>query len=344
LPIRSLDVELSLNQLAVMLRGGLTLLSAMQNIAEQTPRASMRKVWQAVSREVQRGKGFAAALEAHRCFPTLVVQLARIGEQTGTLEPVLRRGAESMERRRTLRNALLMALSYPLLVLISAMGVTAFMVLNVIPKIQVFLVNLGRQLPPMTQLLLDISDAARTYLPHASIFSVVTCIALWACYLWTPGRYAIDYTLLRIPLFGYFIRLAATALVSRSLSILLQSGVTLLEGLKTMESLHANRYLRQHLANARLQVIDGGNLATAIKDPLAYLPMLPAMVAVGESAGTLDEVLEETARFQEEQLQTAIRQLSAIIEPVILVVVGSIVGFVYIAFFMALFAAAGSGG
>jgi type IV pilus assembly protein PilC len=147
-----------------------------------------------------------------------------------------------------------------------------------------------------------------------------------------------------LPVIGHFLRLAATALASRSLSILLHSGVTLLEGLKTLENLHANHYLRRRLASARLEVIEGGNLATALKDRFAYLPMLSAMVAVGESAGTLDEVLEETARFQEEQLQTSIRQFSAIIEPVILVVVGSIVGFVYIAFFMALFAAAGSSG
>jgi type IV pilus assembly protein PilC len=136
-------------------------------------------------------------------------------------------------------------------------------------------------------------------------------------------------------------RLASTATFSRSLSILIRSGVTLLEALRTVERLHHNRYLASQVVSARDSVMQGGTLAEPLRTPHAFMPMLPAMVAVGESTGTLDEVLDEVARFHESQLQVAIRRFSVIIEPAIIVIVGGIVGFVYISFFMALFSTAG---
>jgi type II secretory pathway component PulF len=124
---------------------------------------------------------------------------------------------------------------------------------------------------------------------------------------------------------------------------LIRSGVSLLDALRTVEGLHRNHYLQQTIAAARDTVIQGGSLAEGLSGARGFLPMLPAMVTVGESTGTLDDVLDETARFHEEHLAAAIRRFSIIIEPLIIVVVGGIVGFVYIAFFMALFAAAGPG-
>jgi type IV pilus assembly protein PilC len=117
--------------------------------------------------------------------------------------------------------------------------------------------------------------------------------------------------------------------------------VTLLEGLRTAERLLGNRYLAAQIAHARETVMQGGALAEALRTKHAFMPMLASMVSVGEQAGTLDEVLDEVARFHEDQLQRAIRRLAAFVEPAIILVVGGIVGFVYISFFMALFAAAG---
>ena len=147
---------------------------------------------------------------------------------------------------------------------------------------------------------------------------------------------------LRIPLLGTLIRLAGTITFASGLAALLQSGIRILEGLRTAERLQRNRHLAPQVTAARDAIMHGGNLATPLSTPGAFMPMLSRMVAVGESAGTFDEVLAEVAQFYEAQLQSKIRQLSVIIEPVIIVVVGGIVGFVYIAFFMALFAAGGA--
>jgi type IV pilus assembly protein PilC len=226
-------------------------------------------------------------------------------------------------------------------VVVAAIGVTAFMLVSVIPKLQVFLSALGRKLPAMTQMLVDMSEFIQVYFTYClGGLAVLTGLGA-SIYSWPPGREWIDRALLRVPIIGVLIRLSATATFSRSLGILIRSGITLLEGLRTVEHLHRNRHLALQVASARDSVMQGGTLAEPLRVPMAFMPMLAAMVAVGESTGTLDDVLDEVARFHESQLQVAIRRFSVIIEPVIIVVVGGIVGFVYISFFVALFSTAG---
>lgn len=341
LPARSLDIENSLLQAAVMLRAGVTLLSALSNVSDQALRASVQTIWRSISQRVQQGSSLADAAKSQRAIPPLVVQLIRIGEQTGNLEAVLRRSAHMMERRRRLRQMLVTALLYPVIVLVAAVGVAAFMIVWVIPKLERFLLQLGRKLPPLTQSLLDLSAAVRTYWIEGLVGIALTVSFAYFLYSTTAGRFWIDRVLLRTPVIGALFRLSGTALVSRAMSILLESGVTLLETLRTVETLPGNAYLRFALGRAREEVIQGRSLADALRTPHAFLPMLASMAAVGETAGTLDEVLDETARFHEERLQSAIQRFSALIEPAIVVVVGAVVGYVYAAFFLALFSVAG---
>lgn len=341
LPVRSSDVEVSLRQMAVMLRSGLTLLTALQTVSEQAPRAGMRRIWKDVSSRIQEGAGLADAMSKHSQFSQLVVQLVRVGEQTGQLEAVLTRASATLEERRQLRSQLLTALTYPTIVFLAAIGVTVFMMVSVIPKLQTFLAALGRSLPPMTQLLIDISDFVNAHLLHAGIGLVLLVGGVIGLRSWPPGRLVMDRYLLRIPLIGKLLRLSGTVLLGRGLSTMLRSGVTLLEGLRTVERLIGNRYLTEQVAVARDAVMHGDALAVPLERKHAFMPMLASMVTVGESAGTLDEVLEEVSRFYEDELRRAIRRLAALVEPAIILVVGGIVGFVYISFFMALFAAAG---
>jgi type IV pilus assembly protein PilC len=269
----------------------------------------------------------------------MVVELVRVGGVTGHLEPVLTRAAEALERRRQLQTSMLTALAYPTIVLLAAFGVTGFMVLSVIPKLEKFLSTIGRRLPPMTQLLMDITHGIQTYLPYGLALGAVLAAAVIGGCFWPPSRIVIDRLVLRIPLVGTIFRLAGTVAFAGNLGALLHSGIRILEGLRTVERLQRNQFLALQIAQAREAVMHGTNLAAPLATPHAFMPMLSRMVAVGESAGTLDEVLAEVARFYESQLQSTIRRLSVIVEPVIIIVVGGIVGFVYISFFMALFAA-----
>jgi len=341
--IRSLDIEVSLYQLATLLRSGLTLLSAMRLVAEQSERVRLRQVWEEVVISVESGRTFAEALAQHRCFNRLVVQLVSVGEQTGHLGPVLERAAVVLEKKRTLRAGLLTTLMYPTIVFLLAIGLAVYMVIGVLPKLQVFLRAMGKRLPPMTQRLLDISEWIQLNGLTTAIVSITLVIALVMVFLWPAGRAVIDALALRVPLLGKAFRTAGTAMFATSFSALLSSGVTLIEALRVSERLMSNRRLSAIVSTAREQVMQGGTLARQLDQPYGFMPMLPRMVAVGESSGTLDTVLDEVARFHESQLDRLIKRLSALIEPAVIVTVGTVVGYVYISFFMALFAATGPG-
>ena len=342
LPVRSIDVEMSLQQLAVMLRSGLTLLNALHTAAEHTERLKLQRILRRVMVRFQEGSSFADALAEHRVFNNLTVQLVKVGEQTGNLDVVIVRASEAMERRRQLIQQVMTALTYPFIVLLAAIGVSLFMVLNVIPKLEIFIKALGRKLPPTTVMLMDISAWFRT---NGTALLVVMAILVLGILFATqmPGlRGTLDRLVLRVPLIGRVMRVAGTALFARALGILLRSGVTVLDALRTMESLGSNKHLASIVAKTRQRVFSGGSLAEALTEPGGFMPMLGRMIAVGESSGRLDDVLEEVARFFENQLAVLIRQLSAIVEPAIIVFVGGVVGFVYITFFLTIYAAAGS--
>lgn len=341
LPPRSVDIELGCRQLALMLRSGLTLLTALQLVARNANRATLRGAWQQIALRLQEGASLAQAMTETRRFARVIVQLVRVGEQTGALEQALDRAADALESRRRLRTSLLTALAYPTIVLVASIGVTGFMVLGVIPKLKAFLRALGRDLPAMTQWLLDFSDAAQRHLPRFCMTMAGFAVCGVLLYRHPPSRLIIDRLLLRVPVVGNLLRLAYTESLARTLGILVRSGITLIEGLRSSEDLMRNKFLARRVSLAREQVIQGGNLADPLSQPHAFAPMLGRMVSVGESSGTLDDVLDEVARFYESQLQAAIRTLGAVIEPAIIILVGGIVGFVYIAFFVALFSAGG---
>jgi len=290
---------------------------------------------------VQDGSSLAEALGQHCCFNNLTVQLVRVGEQTGNLETVLVRASEAMERRRTLIQQVINALTYPGIVLVAAIGVTGFMLVGVIPKLKLFVSALGRKLPPSTQLLMDLSSWLQLH--GLTLFVAFLSLPLFIYLLNSipAARLWIDAVILRTPLFGKVIRVAGTALFARALALLLRSGVTVLDALRTMEQLGSNRFLNAIINNARERIFAGGALAPTLETSHGYMPMLSRMVAVGESSGTLDSVLDEIAKFYEQQLAVLIRQLSALVEPAIILFVGIIVGYVYISFFLALYSGAG---
>src|SRR5262245_11612834 len=221
LPPRSLDVELSLQQMATMLRSGLTLLTALRTVAEYAQRKSMRLVWQNVAERIQQGSSLGDAMAQHRCFHHMVLQLVRVGEMTGTLDQVMTRAAETLERRRLLRTQVLTALFYPTVVLVAAIAVTAFMIVGVIPKLRIFLDALGRKLPAMTQALLDVSSVVQAYGPAILIVLFGLTVSLTLLYLTPLGRMHMDRLLLRVPILGLLLRLGATAQFAHGLGVLM---------------------------------------------------------------------------------------------------------------------------
>lgn len=343
-PMTGFDVEMGLRQLASMLRSGVSLLQGLRTVEEQARSPRAARTWRRVRGRVFAGETFADALDAEgRRFGGLVGRLARVGEQSGELDRALTRAAEHLEARRTLRALVVNALVYPALAVLMAVGVSAFLVVGVIPKVAAFLQAGGAQLPPVTQRLLDVSDwIVRNGVSLA--VGLASSSAVWILVRASErGRELQDAFLLRIPVTGRILRLSATALFSRAMETMVVSGVSLLDALEVTSRLVPNRRYRRRLEAAHAEVVQGTALSTALASAREFLPMLVRMVAVGEQTGALAETFGETARFHEMMLAQAIRRFSVLIEPVMICVTGVIVGFVYIAFFSAIFSMAAAG-
>jgi type IV pilus assembly protein PilC len=233
---------------------------------------------------------------------------------------------------------------YPGIVFLASLAVTIFILTYAIPRISVYLQAMGRPLPPMTQRLVDLSDLLVTQWPMIVGGAVLAGVLSGVTYAAPVGRLLIDSIVLRIPLVGYILRTGATAAFSRSMSILLSSGVTIIESLRTCQDLHRNRRLAITIARAREQIIGGDALAPSFRSgsfaDVAFMPMLAGMIAAGEKSGRLDQTLVECATFHEQRLASLIRVLSSVIEVAVVVFVGGIVGYVYLAFMVALYGAA----
>ncbi len=339
LPVRSVDVELTLQQLAMMIRGGMPLLSALVTIVDQSPRSSMAAIWKDVIDDIQSGDSLSVAVERHKCFPDFVVQLIRVGERTGELAPVLHRSVETMRSRRRSLQDVFAALIYPVMVVLIAIGVTVYMVVYLIPRLEVYLQNLGKDMPPMTQNLINVSIWLRQYYPVIVIIGSGVFVFALVAFRSAEGRMWFDRNLLRIPVAGRLMRLCETSAFARSLGVMLGSGITLIDGLLTVEKLLLNRYSAKSVSDARDRIIRGQSFSDALDDDAGFSPMLKKMIAVGQQSGDLQSVLDEVAEFHEDQFRSSIRSLNAILTPALTIGVGAVVGYVYIAFFVALLAA-----
>ncbi len=340
---RSYDAELALQQLALMNRSGLGLVASLQSICEQAKSKAFRSVVAAMINDLQDGKSLHFAMCKHRIFPQILCRLIEVGELTGELADVTEQGANQMAQHRKSRANLLAMLAYPACVMIAALTVSVYLVLVVIPKLQIFLTAMGRPLPNITQSLLTFSQTLQSWAPVITASGLAFLGGAYAVYRHPRSRHLLDRWMLCIPVLGTILRLSGTITFSSTLTAMLRSGVPLLAALSAIESLHSNRYFVNTVASIRQAVERGQSLSDSLNGTAAYLPMLAQMMAIAERTGKTTDVLEQVTKFYEEQLRATTKRLGAIVEPMLIVFIGGFVGYVYIAFFVALMSAGGSG-
>ena len=337
--ITSFDVEHAFHQMAVMLRSGISLLDALE-ITRRYARIGAKKTWQQITDHILQGGTFTEALQKHAIFSNLIVQLVRVGEETGGLSTVMDQAAKEMEISRKLKKQIFGALKYPAFTLLMAIGLVAFMLTSIVPEIKKLLKIMGKPMPPITQTLIDISDWFVANSMTLLIGFIVSIAVFVLLYNVKPTRWWIDRIALHIPVFGKVFRLAGTVLFCRAMGLLLSAGVLIVDALEIMSNLHGNKYMGSQVAHARERVMLGSSLA----DPLmnaGYMPLVMQMIKVGENSGTLDEILAEMTEYHDELLRQAIATLIGLIAPAMTIIVGGIIGFVYAAFLVAMFSAAG---
>jgi type IV pilus assembly protein PilC len=229
---------------------------------------------------------------------------------------------------------------YPSVVVLAAIGVGAFMVVKIIPKFAQFLLGKGKVLPPSTQMLIDMSDYIRGNGLLIIGVLIAFIVAILLIYQTKPGRLTVDKMLLCIPVIGSMLVTGAMAQMTWALSILLRSGVTVFDALRITGNLMGNRVYIDKLHEASSRIMQGRDMASSLNHP-RMPPLVTQMIAVGENTGSLDEVLQELGIYYEKLLEIAIKRMSAMIEPAMILVIGGMVGFVYYAFFQALFSLVG---
>ena len=340
---RTIDIEMQLRQLAFMLRTGLSLLAALRVCGEQGTGGGSAHVWRGVADDIRGGSTLHEALLRQRCFSRLTCSLVDVGERSGSLDLVLARSADAMARRRQTSTQVVTALAYPSLVVVLAIATVAFMMISVVPKLAKFLAGLGRQLPPSTQLLVDIANGVTKHLLVGSIVLLVGTAALAIAWALPRGRLALEAVVLRLPIVGRILKLASVSAFAHNTALLLASGVRLTSALAVVQPLLGSHVARRRLGRARDRVVQGSSLAESLTAERAFSPLVQNMVAVGETSGALDEVLDGVAHHHDEVLREFVRRLGTLVEPVLLVVIGSVVGFIYFAFFMAIYSITGVG-
>ena len=338
--VRSEDIEHDFHQLAIMLRSGMTLLDALTVTAEFS-RIGVRPVWNRIIDQIRQGNSFADALAQQKVFNNMTVQLVKVGEQTGLLDHVLTQASNELEKQRKLKQQLTSALTYPTVTIIFAIGVTIYMMVSIVPEIKKLLKMLGKPMPPITQALIDSSDWVNANIVNMGIGALFVIVTTTILYNIPISRFWMDTALLRVPLIGKVVRLSGTVAFANGLGLLLRSGVRIVEALETTEQLHNNHYLASLVATSRERVMQGMPLAEPLVEQFGYMPLLPRMMVVGETSGNLDEMLQEMAYYHEEMLQRSIKKLTGMLGPAVTVLVGGFIGFVYAAFMVAMFSAAG---
>lgn len=335
--VRSADVVLFLTQLALMLRTGLTLLQALETLEAAANRVGLRRAARRLTRTVSSGRPLSDGLQAERAlFPEIAVHLVRTAEATGELPDALERSAEFVERRAAMQAQLLTSLAYPSLVVLVSCATFWFLTVKVLPKFVSFLAGRGAALPWSTQLLMDVSAFMQQW-GAALLLGALAALALFVVVRrLDAGRRLTDRAALSVPVVGGLLRAAAQAHLGRTLGLLLRSGLPLVESLRLLADSFTNRAYAGVVLRARERVVQGMALAPSLEHPVVS-PMTTQVVRVGEETGALDDVLLRLGEFHDRRLQTHVRTLATFIEPVIIVVVGGMVGFVYISFFQALF-------
>ena len=258
------------------------------------------------------------------------------------MDTILDQLALHLDQKSQVRTNLLTSLIYPTIVVLVTIGVTIFLIVKVIPRFARFFASRNSALPWSTQLLLDISGFVTRYGLFLLVGLASGLASLGLFYSTPRGRQLLDRGFLMIPVIGKLLKAGAMAHIGRTLSILLRSGVTLLESLKITKGIVSNRAIATCMESAADQILGGRDLAGGLRHP-AIPPLVPHIIEVGERTGALVRVLEELGHYYDRQLQMMTKRMSTLIEPVLILIIGGIVGFVYFAFFQALFQLATAG-
>jgi type IV pilus assembly protein PilC len=336
--VKTRDLVLFTRQFATMVNAGLPLVQALDILQQQTENKVLKKTIQEILYDVESGHTLADALREHEdIFSGLYVNMVEAGEAGGILDTILLRLATFLEKNDALARKVKGAMIYPAVVMVVAIAAIAILLLFVIPTFQTMFASFNATLPLPTRIVIAMSQA----LQHYGIFILAGLVlAGFAFQRWirTPnGRLIFDRAVLRIPILGTLARKAAVARFTRTLSTLLSSGVSILEGLEITAKTSGNRVIHDAVMTSRASIAGGRSIAEPLKETEVFPPMVTQMIHVGEETGDLDGMLSKVADFYDDEVDVAVESLLKALEPAMIVVLGTIVGGMIVAMYLPIF-------
>ncbi len=332
------DLAIVTRQLATMIDAGLPLVQCLNILAQQQENKIFKKTLNDIRADVEAGSTFSAALKKHpKVFNTLYTNLVEAGEAGGILDTILNRLAVYIEKATTLKKRVKSAMFYPMTIVSVALVVVVFLLIYVIPTFEGLFANFGATLPLPTVIVLELSNFVRAYLLYMIGGGVGLIMGIRAYYKTAGGRRRIDGLMLQLPIVGPLIRKVAVAKFTRTLGTLVSSGVAILEGLDITARTAGNMVVEEAVQKARAAIAQGKTIAEPLQESKVFPPMVVQMIAIGEQTGALDRMLNKVADFYEEEVDIAVGTLTAMLEPLMVIFLGVVVGGVVIAMYLPIF-------
>ncbi|HEY4719074.1 MAG TPA: type II secretion system F family protein [Candidatus Methylomirabilis sp.] len=332
------DLAVVTRQLATMIDAGLPLVQCLDILAQQQEKKGFKKTLHQIREDVEGGATFSAALKKHpKVFSTLYTNMVEAGEAGGILDTILNRLAAYIEKAMTLKKRVKTAMFYPSTIITVAIVVVVFLLIYVIPTFQQLFAGFGATLPLPTVIVLEASRIVRQYLLVMVAAAVALVVGLRLYYRTPGGRRTIDSLLLKAPIIGTLIRKVAVAKFTRTLGTLVSSGVAILEGLDITARTAGNKVVEEAVLKARTTIAQGKTISEPLLASGVFPLMVTQMISVGEQTGALDRMLNKIADFYDEEVDVAVAGLTSLLEPLLVIFLGVIIGGVVIAMYLPIF-------
>ena len=335
--ITTRDMGLFTRQFATMINAGLPIVQCLDILSAQMDKPVFKKIVTEIMADVESGLTLAESMGKQKAFSELFVNMVEAGEAGGILDVILNRLAVYLEKVDALMRKVKGALTYPAVILVVATGATLFMLMFIIPTFAKMFSDFGGELPLPTKIVMGLSDFLRVNWWVLLAVGVGGFLGISKYYKTKSGNYRIDKFMLQMPILGSVIRRGAVARFTRTLGTLVSSGVPILNGLEITAKTAGNRVIEEAVMKTRESISEGKTISEPLKESGVFPPMVVQMIGVGEQTGALDEMLEKIADFYDGEVDHAVSQLTSIIEPVMIVVMGTMVGGMLIAMYLPMF-------
>ena len=336
--VREKEIVVFTRQFSTMINAGLPLVQCLEILASQQDNATFKEILLKVKGDVEAGSTFADALRKHPIvFNDLFCNLVAAGETGGILDTILNRLAAYIEKSMNLKKKVKGAMVYPAAVMAIALVVVSCLLIFVIPVFQKMFADMGGTLPAFTQFIINLSDFLRRYFLLVGALLIASFFAFRRYYKSEKGREAVDDLLLRLPIFGSLLRKVAIAKFTRTLGTMLSSGVPILEGLEIVARTAGNKTVEKAILKTKLSIGEGKTIAEPLGASGVFPPMVVQMISVGESTGALDSMLSKIADFFDDEVDASVAALTSLLEPLLMVFLGSAIGALVIAMYLPIF-------